>query len=291
MQQPAYQCKCEVFETVDELRLVYGADMDTLVGEDANRNGILDPNETDESQDKLVHPGALEYVTVYSREPNVASNTVLIASLSYGSPEYYLLRSLLRANFTSQRSDQILSNLGLSGSGAVSALAPTRRFAGPLDFYIHSQMTAAEFAQIATNLTVSRNSVVEGRVNVNTASEPVLTCLLGGDTGSAQQLVSYRQSNPNSLTSIAWVVDALNEAGSGAVTNLLSGDYITTQTYQLSADIAAVGPHGRGYRRVKFVFDTSSGAPEIVYRQDLTHLGWALGPDVRQQLLLAKATP
>jgi type II secretory pathway component PulK len=152
-------------------------------------------------------------------------------------------------------------------------------------------MTAAEFAQIATNLTVSRNSVVEGRVNVNTASEPVLTCLLGGDTGSAQQLVSYRQSNPNSLTSIAWVVDALNEAGSGAVTNLLSGDYITTQTYQLSADIAAVGPHGRGYRRVKFVFDTSSGAPEIVYRQDLTHLGWALGPDVRQQLLLAKAPP
>ena len=45
MQQPSYQCKCDPFETVDELRLLYGADMDTLVGEDANRNGILDPNE------------------------------------------------------------------------------------------------------------------------------------------------------------------------------------------------------------------------------------------------------
>ncbi len=43
MQQPSYQCKCDPFETVDELRLLYGADMDTLVGEDANRNGILDP--------------------------------------------------------------------------------------------------------------------------------------------------------------------------------------------------------------------------------------------------------
>jgi hypothetical protein len=41
---------------------------------------------------------------------------------------------------------------------------------------------------------------------------------------------------------------------------------------------------------VRFVFDTSSGAPQIVYRQDLTHLGWALGKEVRQNWLLAKGT-
>ena len=61
-------------------------------------------------------------------------------------------------------------------------------------------------------------------------------------------------------------------------------------SYQYTADIAAVGPYGRGYRRVKFVFDTSSGAPKIIYRQDLTHLGWALGKEERQTALLAKAT-
>ena len=70
MQQPSYQCKCEPFETVDELRLLYGADMDTLVGEDANRNGILDPNENDDNQNGMLDPGILEYVTVYSREPS-----------------------------------------------------------------------------------------------------------------------------------------------------------------------------------------------------------------------------
>ena len=74
MQQPAYQCKCEQFETVDELRLLYGADMDTLVGEDANRNGILDPSETDDNQNGMLDPGVLEYVTVYSREPNTNSD-------------------------------------------------------------------------------------------------------------------------------------------------------------------------------------------------------------------------
>src|SRR5262249_31323299 len=37
----AYQGKSAPFETIDELRLLYGADMDTLVGEDVNRNGVL----------------------------------------------------------------------------------------------------------------------------------------------------------------------------------------------------------------------------------------------------------
>jgi hypothetical protein len=36
---------------------------------------------------------------------------------------------------------------------------------------------------------------------------------------------------------------------------------------------------------VRFVFDTADGAPRIVYRQDLSHLGWALGKQVRQTWL------
>jgi len=36
------------------------------------------------------------------------------------------------------------------------------------------------------------------------------------------------------------------------------------------------------------VFDTSDGTPRIVYRQDLTHLGWALGKQGRAALLVAK---
>ena len=97
--------------------------------------------------------------------------------------------------------------------------------------------------------------------------------------GLAQTLVNYRHSNPDNLTSIAWVIDALGQNNAAAWQALAAGDCITTQSYQFTADIAALGPYGRGYRRVKFVFDTSSGTPEIVYRQDLTHLG--LGPGQR----------
>ena len=70
-----------------------------------------------------------------------------------------------------------------------------------------------------------------------------------------------------------------------------SGDgYVTTKSFQFTADIAAVGPFGRGYRRVKFIFDTSEGTPIILYRQDLSRLGWALG-DKARQTLVAKETP
>jgi type II secretory pathway component PulK len=292
MQQPAYQCKCDPFETVDELRLLYGADMDTLLGEDANRNGVLDANESDANQNGMLDPGVLDYVTVYSREPNTNSDgsaRINIRNLSSSSSQ---LTSLLRTNFGVARANQILVTLGLlsggppqgGGGGAASA-----RFNSPLAFYVRSGMTAPEFALISSNLTTTSRSYLEGRVNVNTASAVVLACLLGGDDSAAQQLVNYRQSNPDNLTSIAWVIDALGQSYPEALQALTAGDYITTQSYQFTADIAALGPHGRGYRRVKFIFDTSGGAPKIVYRQDLTHLGWALGKEVRQNWVLPKA--
>jgi hypothetical protein len=87
------------------------------------------------------------------------------------------------------------------------------------------------------------------------------------------------------LTTVAWVKEVLDEGSARR-----AGPWITGRTYQFTADVAAVGRHGRGYQRTKFVFDTSEGAPKILYRQDLGHLGWALGANVRRTLLLAKET-
>jgi len=108
-------------------------------------------------------------------------------------------------------------------------------------------------------------------------------------SGTAQSLITYRQQNPNNLSSVAWLIDALGTSSS-AINALASGDYVTTRSFQFSADVAAVGSFGRGYRRVKFVFDTSSGTPVIIYRQDLSGLGWALGEKTRQTLLARNAT-
>ena len=295
LQQPAYQCKSDPFETVDELRMVYGSSMDLLVGEDVNRNGVLDPNENDENQNNLLDAGILDCVTVYSREPNTNKVLITPANVNPNGP----LDSLLRTSLGASRATQILARFrrntgggGRGGGGTNQATSPAVRFTSPLQFYASTGMTAAEFALISTNLTTvpTTTPYIEGRVNVNTASAAVLACLLNGDTSAASQLVSYRQNNPSELTSIAWIITALGQNYATDLQALQSWDCLTTQSFQFSADIAAVGPHGRGYRRVRYVFDTSSGTPQIVYRQDLTYLGWALGKNARQRWFLAKGT-
>ena len=107
----------------------------------------------------------------------------------------------------------------------------------------------------------------------------VLSCIPGIGPERAAALVAYRQSNPTALTSMAWLTQVLTNAQIRQ-----AGRYITDQSYHFSADIAAVGVNGRGYCREKVVFDTSNSTPRIVYRQDLTAFGWALGAMTRRVL-------
>ena len=157
-------------------------------------------------------------------------------------------------------------------------------FKNLLQFYLQSGMTSGEFGQIANVLTASSATYSYGRININTANAVVLSCLPGMDLGTAQQLITYRQQNLNNLSSIAWMVDALGNS-SAIIQTLAQGDFITTHSYQFTADIAALGPYGRGYRRTRFVFDLSAGTVQVVYRQELSRLGWALGNAVRNSYL------
>ena len=99
-------------------------------------------------------------------------------------------------------------------------------------------------------------------------------------------MISYRLSNAGAADTVAWVTKVLTDGN--AISE--AGPFLTGQSYQFTADIAAVGKFGRGYRRTKFVFDTTEGTPKIVYRQNLSGLGWALGKETRQTWL-ATATP
>ncbi|MDB6018668.1 MAG: ral secretion pathway protein [Pedosphaera sp.] len=274
--QPPYMCKNAPFETVDELRLIYQMTTDILYGEDANLNGILDANENDgdvtppsDNQDGRLDPGILNYVTVYSHEPSTGTNGTARVSLATTNQQQIL--TVLTNYFDTTRAQEILQ---AAGAGP---------FTSPLQFYVRSKMTPAEFQQIEGDI---RGTNIVGLVNVNTASAAVLACLPGLDSGKAAQLVAARQSNPNTENSIAWVSTALTDTQ----TINQVGPWITGKSYQFTTDVAAVGHYGRGYRRTRFVFDTTQGTPTIVYRQDLSHLGWALGKETRQTLL-AKEGP
>lgn len=265
------------FESVDELRLVYGAMLDLLLGEDANRNGVLDDNENDgdrsppfDNQDGLLQPGLLEFVTVYSRQPNTRSNgaprvNITTAQLRTG------LAAVFRRHFSTERSAQLLANAGPGNFNSVA------------EFMVASRMTAGEFEQVHLEVTAGTGSSTAGLVNVNTASETVLACIPGIGAENAATLVAYRTAHRDELTSLAWIASVLRRADLNR-----AGPYLTDQSYQFTADIAAVAQYGRGYAREKAVFDTSSGTPRIVFHQDLSQFGWALGAVARQNLTTPK---
>ena len=74
---PPYESRNGALESIDELLQVAGVTADLLYGEDANRNGKLDPNENDgdtnapfDNSDGLLQPGWAAFLTVNARELN-----------------------------------------------------------------------------------------------------------------------------------------------------------------------------------------------------------------------------
>jgi type II secretory pathway component PulK len=290
-----YIAKQAHFETMDELRLVDGATMDLLAGEDINRNGVLDANEKDVNGDGQLDSGLFEYVTVYSREPNFHSDGTTLTNVNLPS------RQTLQAMFRNAG----INNPNRTSRDVYNSMHPSPNRVNPcasiLDFYLRCQsagMSASDFAKIYDNISTTgeTNRFITGRLNINTASVPVLTALFmssGIDEpsalGAAQSLAAYRDQNRDYISSVTWIVDALGSTHQ-VVQAMKSRDVITTRSFQFKADIAAVGPFGRGYRRVKFIFDVSEATPIILFRQDLGRLGWALGAKARETWV-AKETP
>lgn len=271
---PPYKTKNAPFESVEELRLVAGMTAEILYGEDANLNGILDANENDadesapyDNRDGRLDPGLMEYFTVYSREPAMGTNIT----------DRTQMQGLLETVFgTGQRTSEMMLDI----------FGPPPRPKPPvksvLELFVRGAFTDDEAAQIADYVTATTNSFTDGLVNVSTARQPVLECIPGIGVDYAAAMISYRESNPAKLATVAWVAEVIGETNA-----LTAGPYLTARSYQYTADIAAVGHHNRGYQRVRYVFDTSEGVPTIIRRQDLTHLGWALGQETRTKLLAA----
>ena len=88
---PPYKAKNGPFETIDELLMVKGITPTLLYGEDANRNGLLDPNENDgevspplDNADGVLDHGFVAYFTVHGREANRTSGGKLKINVNDG---------------------------------------------------------------------------------------------------------------------------------------------------------------------------------------------------------------
>lgn len=228
LNSPAYEIKNARFETLEELRMVYGATTEMLYGEDVNQNGVLDPNENDgalsppmDNGDGVLDFGIIEHLTVYAEVPEENGE------------------------------DEVPSN-GASDDNSPEAARLQQQSGQDQDLTL--------------------------KININSASATVLSTLPGMNTSLAQQVVSARIANQDPNADMDWLDGALEP-------EIIAGiqDFITTQTFFFTLDVAAVGQNGHGYRRTRFVIDNSSEEPTVLHKRNMGRYGWALGETIRQQ--------
>jgi hypothetical protein len=288
-----YNCKNAPLETVEELMLVQYASRDLLFGEDANRNGVLDENENDaeisdppDNRDGHLDRGIFDLVTVYSRPARGSGG---------GDNEQVNVNQANPGQLAQVFAD------GVNEDRLPVIVERTRRgrpFQNIFDFYYRTGLTSEEFHAVAGRITTQGGGPpAAGLLNVNTACREALRCLPELDDADAAALVAGRpgsetteqatdtdEDTETEADNLAWIVDVLSQEKAVAI-----GSSITTESYQFSADIVSVSGDGRAFRRCRIVVDAAESPPRVVYRQDLTHLGWPLSPDVLT--LLRSGTP
>ena len=271
-----YECKNAPLETVEEVLLVKGMTQTILFGEDTNRSGVLDDNENDaaatepaDNANGQLDRGIYDFVTVYSSAPSTsASNEALINVNEPSEALAVLLRSVVSPD---------------RAAVAVDRARRERPFSSILDFYVKVGLTAKEFAQVADRITTGAQPPA-GLVNVNTAPSQVLAGLPGLTESDAATLITWRSDTNNDTSTVAWLAEALPREKLTAL-----GTVVTTRSYQFSADIVALAGDGRAFRRCRVVVDASVSPPKVVYRQDLTSLGWPLEPAILADLRAGKS--
>lgn len=267
-----YNCKNSPLETVEEVLLIKGASEYLLYGEDTNLNGILDDNENDadssepaDNSNGRLEGGFYDYVTVYSTEANVDSSGEERVNINNRRGDE--LGNLLRQAISGDRYFDIMDRVRMG-----------RPFDNVLDFYYETELTMQEFAPIVDKLTTSDEEELPGLVNVNTAPKEVLLCLPGLEESDAEALLSHRAGGEG-LETIAWVTEVLEQEKAVAI-----GGYITTRSFQYSADIVALAANGRAYKRYRVAIDTRESEPRVVYWKSLTDMGWPLDRDIMTSL-------
>ncbi len=227
---PPYLPRNQAFESVDELRFVYGMTPDLFLGEDANRNMTLDPEENDgefskpmDNQDGRLDFGWSEWVTVTSSMANTSasgdkrisiqeadeselsmidgiSTDLAKAIVKYREGnEFQTIANLLDVRSVSDddddndRSSNNNRNRNNSRSSSRGASRATNRSSSSGSG--SKLISTSEFISMSDQVTVKGDEQVPGRVNVNTASQEVLSCLPGMTRELAKAIVDYRSSS------------------------------------------------------------------------------------------------
>jgi len=291
--------------TLEELLLVKGFTAQIVYGEDANFNGILDPNEDDgdksfppDNADGVLDRGLYALATAVTHEPNTDSRGRRRVNINGTDAEMRALSGIglskqtvdfikaCRADgYTFKDPSELLGmeyppkNAPASGPAPKPTTAPGAKAAPN-----KSGVGADELPLVMDRLTTvsaARNAQRTGLVNVNTASATVLSFLPGLDENLAKTIADSRGTLDSAKKdTVAWLFTE----------NLITADqfkqvapFLTARSRQYRLRAMGFGvPCGR-YRLIEAILDLSGPAPRVAYLRDVTRVGLPMAIDVDRQ--------
>jgi len=311
-----YVVKNGPLATLEELFLVKGFDATIVYGEDANFNGMLDPNEDDESEhfppdnsDGVLNKGLRGCAVTVSLGQdknkdgktrynlNTDSRAAAKAGLASGTQEFV---KLYRAEGnTFKHASQLLkmryrlkntvyeegSSRGRRGRGGSS-----RRVKYAAGSEIESGVDGDELPKVMDKLTVARGGVLTGAVNVNTAPLEALIAV-GFEADVARAIIEDRhdltgdvvdEERMDARQTTAWLyVEGLvdDEVFKAVAPKLCA------RGYQYHVQCVGFGWPSGQYCVIEAVVDVGSGKePSVKYVRDITRLGLPFAVDLEADL-------
>ena len=196
-----YMARNGPLRTIRELLLVKDVTEQLFFGEDTNLNGQLDYNEQDGEEslpyddgDSELDKGWIAYLTCYSYDNNKDAE---------GNK---------KTNINSGNASQLSRSLGISNDQA-EKIVDGRDYDSIGDLIgngSNSILDVQTFSKIADKITVVDSDKIPGKVNINTASEIVLTALMGGGDSAeqtAENIIAYRETLLYGMESIGELMD------------------------------------------------------------------------------------
>lgn len=260
---PAYTAKNAPFESLDELLRVRGVDELMLYGEDRNRNGLLDPGEDDgdnsyppDDADGVLDRGLIDYLTVFSRTPNVRSD---------GEPR------LLWNDVDADELESRLTEAGLA-EPALARLVLLKR----TGMQVQSLAQLVGFPEvdeeaariILEEVAVTDAELIPGLINVNTAAREIIAGLEGLEPTDVDAILQGRQE-ADDLSSPAWLMRVLEREKFQAIV-----DRVTTRSEQFTVHVVVQLDGTSRFKRVEALIDRAVPPVRVLLRRDVTALGF-----------------
>lgn len=283
--KPPYRCKNAPFETVEELLMVRGFNGRILYGEDYDQNGLMSELSEDDgpevfppdNADGVLERGIYPYITVYSREYNVAADNKPRVNL-FAQNKNYVRQKLGELFERPEVVNFIVDATVTSGPKAIKSLADYLQPRVINDSETPSPLTAAEAAILFDKCTIDKDPERQGLINVNTAPAPVLRAL-GFTQEAAAAIIAARKTLPaTQRTTPAWI---LNSAGVTPEQFAEVGGMLTARGRQFTIESIGFTDDRGLFTRLQAIVAMRGPVPQLIYYRDITRLG--IGFPVRGQ--------